>query len=212
MDHPFRIYKAAERRIRDQTACASGAEAEEETARAAEEGVQSTVIDLTGDDSDGEGYDYGLKREPSPDILVLDTAKPTSRGKVPPGGVRKYRPGSNSSATATATVSSGLGSNRIASASRARDRQVIPIAAAASISREPSHSHSAQITEAVQPAEWACAACTLLNPTLALQCLACLSDRPRDPSAGWTCLSCGEDGMEASFWTCRTCGWVKIES
>ncbi|KAF8588279.1 WLM-domain-containing protein [Ramaria rubella] len=60
--------------------------------------------------------------------------------------------------------------------------------------------------------EWACAACTLVNPLLALQCAACYASRPRDPTADWTCLACGEQGMPHDFWTCRFCGRLKSES
>ncbi|KAF8514555.1 WLM domain-containing protein [Hysterangium stoloniferum] len=60
--------------------------------------------------------------------------------------------------------------------------------------------------------EWSCNVCTLVNAPLALQCVVCLSPRPADQSAGWTCLSCGEQGMPHDFWTCSYCGWVKISS
>ena len=60
--------------------------------------------------------------------------------------------------------------------------------------------------------EWSCPICTLLNPVLVLQCSACSSLRPQDPAAGWTCMSCGEQGMPHNFWSCRYCGQVKRES
>lgn len=60
--------------------------------------------------------------------------------------------------------------------------------------------------------EWACPTCTLLNEPLALQCNACLSNRPPDPSIGWSCMTCGEVEMPHEFWTCRFCGSVKTES
>ncbi|KAJ7070561.1 WLM-domain-containing protein [Mycena amicta] len=61
-------------------------------------------------------------------------------------------------------------------------------------------------------AEWTCAVCTLINAAIALQCDACLSDRPPDESAGWGCLVCGETGMPHDFWSCRSCGTIKATS
>ncbi|CDO73047.1 hypothetical protein BN946_scf185007.g101 [Trametes cinnabarina] len=61
--------EAAERRARDEKACASGAVAEAEAEKAARESVRDDVIDLTGDDSD---------HSPEPEIIVLDEASPSS--------------------------------------------------------------------------------------------------------------------------------------
>lgn len=58
---------------------------------------------------------------------------------------------------------------------------------------------------------WACVACTLINEALALQCVACLSLKPSS-LGGWTCLACGESGMEHEFWSCRVCGVIKSHS
>jgi hypothetical protein len=60
--------------------------------------------------------------------------------------------------------------------------------------------------------DWSCPMCTLLNHPQALQCDACLSERPADPSVGWTCFTCGEAGMPHDFWSCRMCGTIKITS
>ncbi|KAH7922803.1 WLM-domain-containing protein [Leucogyrophana mollusca] len=60
--------------------------------------------------------------------------------------------------------------------------------------------------------QWSCSACTLINEPLALQCAVCFSERPRDPSSGWTCLTCGEGDMPHEFWSCRFCGSIKTES
>lgn len=59
--------------------------------------------------------------------------------------------------------------------------------------------------------DWTCPTCTFINNTgpLALQCHLCHAPRP---SKAWTCLQCGEEGMDHNFWTCRTCGWVKKDS
>ncbi|KAJ7757470.1 WLM domain-containing protein [Mycena metata] len=60
--------------------------------------------------------------------------------------------------------------------------------------------------------DWTCRTCTLINPLMALQCDACLAQRPPDDSIGWACLTCGETGMPHDHWTCRTCGTVKPTS
>jgi hypothetical protein len=60
--------------------------------------------------------------------------------------------------------------------------------------------------------EWSCPICTLLNPPQVLQCDVCLSERPLDTSAGWTCFTCGEAGMPRDFWSCRICGAIKTTS
>jgi len=62
------------------------------------------------------------------------------------------------------------------------------------------------------PGQWSCVACTFINEQLALQCLACTTQRPTPLTNGWTCLTCGEEGMEHTFWTCRYCGSVKADS
>lgn len=59
---------------------------------------------------------------------------------------------------------------------------------------------------------WTCTTCTLLNDSLALQCDACLSERPVDRAMPWTCVFCGESGMNPDFWTCRFCGSMKLRS
>ncbi|KAH7886200.1 WLM domain-containing protein [Phlebopus sp. FC_14] len=61
-------------------------------------------------------------------------------------------------------------------------------------------------------AQWTCIVCTLINEPLALQCGACLAERPQDTLTGWTCLSCGESGMPHEFWSCQFCGAIKKQS
>jgi hypothetical protein len=60
--------------------------------------------------------------------------------------------------------------------------------------------------------DWACLVCTLLNGASALQCEACLSERPLDRTSTWACAYCGESGMNPEFWTCRFCGAMKLRS
>jgi len=59
--------------------------------------------------------------------------------------------------------------------------------------------------------EWTCEVCTLINVPLALQCNACLMQRPRSSEAGWTCLSCGFQETSGEYWSCRECGWVQLK-
>ncbi|KAJ4485675.1 WLM domain-containing protein [Lentinula aciculospora] len=59
---------------------------------------------------------------------------------------------------------------------------------------------------------WECPTCTLINPTMSLQCEACLATKPNDGQAGWTCLTCGESGMPHEFWSCSFCGTIKAQS
>ncbi|KAF8899221.1 WLM domain-containing protein [Infundibulicybe gibba] len=73
--------QAAERRARDEKACASGAVAEREASKAAKESIKDRIIDLTQDDSDSE-------------VIILDQAAPgppreprstsTSTSLIPP--------------------------------------------------------------------------------------------------------------------------------
>lgn len=63
----------------------------------------------------------------------------------------------------------------------------------------------------LQP-DWSCPTCTLLNGSLALQCDACLTERPSEGIEGWTCLTCGEMGMPHDRWSCQFCGTVKTSS
>ncbi|KAH9849274.1 WLM domain-containing protein [Lenzites betulinus] len=99
--------EAAERRIRDEKACASGAVAQAEAAKAAQESVQDDVIDLTGDDSDGS---------PEPEIIIIDespspsssssSSTPTSRPGLHPSGLGEGLSGYSPSPSASGTPGS----------------------------------------------------------------------------------------------------------
>jgi hypothetical protein len=60
--------------------------------------------------------------------------------------------------------------------------------------------------------EWSCPMCTLLNQPQTLQCEVCFAERPPDPIAGWTCMTCGESEMPPNIWSCQFCGAVKTTS
>ncbi|KAI0828912.1 WLM domain-containing protein [Trametes gibbosa] len=95
--------EAAERRVRDEKACASGALAQAEAAKAAQESVQDDVIDLTGDDSDAS---------PEPEIIIVDDSPSSSSSSS--GSTPTSRPGLHPSASGEAL--SGYSSSASASA------------------------------------------------------------------------------------------------
>jgi len=174
--------EAAERRARDAIACGSGELAQREADKASKESIEDKAIDLT---SDGEDDIIILDHSPSvPGPSKVTVLQSKKVAKIPKATV--FKPGRSS-----AVQSPSL---------RSRERS-----APYSTSKTTTPASSAQ-------PEWPCPACTLLNKPLTLQCAACFSNRPPDPSIGWTCLSCGEDGMPHEFWTCRFCGSVKTES
>jgi len=71
---------------------------------------------------------------------------------------------------------------------------------------------SVPMADLAKPGEWTCHTCTLVNQPMALQCDACLSERPQDHLRGWTCMSCGESDNPHQFWACKFCGSIKTES
>jgi len=154
--------QAAERRARDDKACGSGVLAEREATKAAEDGIENKVIDLTMDDN--ELY--------ADDVIIVDQTQPVTGPSK-----REY-------ATPTARPTNGL--------------EHIPTSARPNTSLPPK----------ISP-EWSCPMCTLLNQPQTLRCDACLAERPPDLSAGWTCMTCGEEDIPHDFWTCRFCGAVK---
>ncbi|KAI0652449.1 WLM domain-containing protein [Trametes meyenii] len=100
--------EAAERRIRDEKACASGALAQAEADKAAKESVQDDVIDLTLD-SDGDDA------SPEPDIIIIDDAPssvftPGSSTPLSHPGLRAPESGySSSTSTGSRTPASWSG-------------------------------------------------------------------------------------------------------
>jgi len=176
--------QAAERRAKDKIACGSGATAQREADKAAKESIENKVIDLTGDG----------------DVFIVDQPLPgPSKGPVP---VPK-KPEVRVSAPAPGpshTTKQPHNSHRPIISSRDRPR--------------PNLTHRSRLLDLVptSSAEWSCPTCTLLNVPTALQCNACLSTRPVDPSTGWSCMTCGEAGMPHEFWTCTFCGTVKVQS
>ncbi|KAJ7225587.1 WLM domain-containing protein, partial [Mycena pura] len=116
--------RAAERRARDEKACASGEVAQQEAEKAANESVVYDVIDLTLDSDEDAA--------PGPSNPKATTSQPPSAPET---------------------------------------KRHVP---AALLPAKP------------QPnPDWTCRICTLINPALALQCDACLAERPPNEATGW---------------------------
>ncbi|GBE77546.1 WLM domain-containing protein [Sparassis latifolia] len=190
--------EAAERRTRDDKACASGATAAREAEKAAKESVEDKVIDLTLD-SDSE-----------PEVVISDS-EPSAAG-TPIITVRQTDDHSGHSSSTGTPKRRPVRSMRSGKPSSSRTPPPSP---SASISR-----HGPAISRpAIPPSsdgEWACPRCTLVNDALNLQCAACLLVRPpvedRATPEGWTCLACGEADNPHQFWSCRFCGSIKPQS
>jgi hypothetical protein len=161
--------RAAERRIRDNKACASGVDAQREADKAAKQSIENKVIDLTLDSDDDHLA--------GPSKIKVDV-------KSTAATLRKA--GNHSSSTTSVN-------------------SAFPKAAAS----KPIKSLS---TRTIEPLEWSCPTCTLLNPAHARQCDACQMRRPFHEPEGWSCLTCGENGNPHEHWTCRWCGVVKLFS
>ncbi|KAJ7361193.1 WLM domain-containing protein [Mycena albidolilacea] len=177
--------RAAERRARDEKACGSGDLARREADKAANESTTHDAIDLTLD-SDDDSEDS--------DVIVVD-APP-----IAPGPSKLAIPQSKKAAASTA----------------ARPTPAAIPAASTAGTHKPK---SARARPAANPppakksrSEWTCRTCTLINSAMALQCDACLAERPPDESIGWACYTCGQAGIPHDFWTCTSCGTVKLTS
>ncbi|THH20610.1 hypothetical protein EW146_g814 [Bondarzewia mesenterica] len=175
---------AAERRARDAKACGSGALAEQEAQKASKESVKHDAIDLT-EDSDSD------------DVIFVDDFTPI------PGSSQVAIPQSEKVASAPALAQSR---NSQTSSPRARSS---PTAQRPATFRSMPPARTSP-TEKI----WSCSVCTLINEPLAFQCEACMTPRaqPQEPSLGWMCGVCGEQGIDHQFWTCNFCGSVKTES
>ncbi|KAI8990593.1 WLM domain-containing protein [Trametes punicea] len=104
--------EAAERRARDEKACASGELAQAEADKAARESVQDDVIDLTGDD---------LENSPEPEVIIVDESSPSSSsfdstsGAATPTSRPDYRSVNSGSGSSSSTATSSPGNRTPAS-------------------------------------------------------------------------------------------------
>ncbi|KAJ8489875.1 hypothetical protein ONZ45_g13410 [Pleurotus djamor] len=181
--------RAAERRARDSKACASGADADREAEKAAQESVSSQAIDLTGDNGiieiddprplagpSGPSKMTGPmangrtdtdipqmpNKELSDDIIIIDD------DDVPTDSTKRH------STTAPESLSRAL--------QQTAPKSTVGLGVIQSKNPPPPPARASN-----QPSEWACPTCTLLNPRSASQCDACLTSRPIDGSEGWKC-------------------------
>ncbi|KAI0962377.1 hypothetical protein AcV7_001234 [Taiwanofungus camphoratus] len=176
--------EAAERRARDEKACASGAVAQREAEKAAKESVKNEVIDLTHD-SDSET-----------DAILVDQTSPISRTSativrhVTGKGVKRPRIGSIFHNVLQAGPSRGA---PIAACAPARDRLEISPMGQWSCS---------QCTLLNDPINLQCVACEAVRPYVGEQ----------SEAEGWTCTVCLEPAIPLEFWYCSFCGTIKAQS
>ncbi|KAJ7805153.1 WLM domain-containing protein [Mycena olivaceomarginata] len=177
--------RAAERRARDEKACGSGDLAQLEADKAANESITHDAIDLTLD-SDDDSEDS--------DVIVV-YAPPTA-----PGPSKLAIPQSKKAAASTAArpTPAAIPAASIAGTHKPKGARARPAANPPPAKKSRS--------------EWTCRTCTLINSAIALQCDACLAERPPDESIGWACYTCGQAGIPHDFWTCTSCGTVKLTS
>ncbi|KAH8918632.1 WLM-domain-containing protein [Atractiella rhizophila] len=207
--------EAAERRMKDATACGHGdsnldEQMQREVEKAAAESTERQIIDLDPDDE-------------------APLSVPDTRPIAPP----TTSPASPSSSTpsiqrAASTPSSTQDRQpKISTASRSKPP---PIAQGSSGSNPPRPTLVPKSTSSstVVPTSWACSACTFLNTNpLALQCEICTTVRPSDtlisrsntdiPTArvlddeGWFCHRCSLKN-DNQFWSCGACSAIKLSS
>ncbi|KAJ6623161.1 WLM domain-containing protein [Mycena sp. CBHHK59/15] len=180
-----RAARAAERRARDEKACGSGELAQREADKAAKESIEHKVIDLTLDSDSDDGADS--------DAIIVDAPLAAGPSKL-------AIPHSKQVTLSTALRPGPLRLNNTG-----------PLSSKSSAPRSHAKPYPAA-SKKVSSAEWTCRMCTLQNAPLALQCDACLSERPLDDQIGWACLACGETSMPHDLWTCRFCGTMKTTS
>ncbi|RDX51198.1 WLM-domain-containing protein [Lentinus brumalis] len=125
--------EAAERRARDDKACASGALALQEVEKAAKESVRDDVIDLTSD-SDASS---GASEHSEPDVIVLDEESPLSTSTPTSSGARSPLPSGSSSSTSLSSSTARPGSGYTSGSSASSTTTLSSISSTSSSSRMP---------------------------------------------------------------------------
>ncbi|EMD42291.1 hypothetical protein CERSUDRAFT_110816 [Gelatoporia subvermispora B] len=197
--------EAAERRVRDEQACASGAVAEQEAEKAAQESREDKVIDLTAD-TDSE-----------PEFVTVSVGTPSDESSNSPDSTPKPSSSATSSEhrptpkTSTTRQSRPMNPHvRSSFLKRARAATRTPPSTPAT----PDERHHSPAILPTTPEGWTCPRCTLINDALTVQCGACLLIRPEpeEPANTWSCAVCGEKGISKDFWSCSFCGSIKSRS
>ncbi|KAH9837355.1 WLM-domain-containing protein [Rhodofomes roseus] len=219
--------EAAERRARDEKACASGAVAQKEVEKAAKESIEDRVIDLTASDSDPDS-DVEIVDGPiaGPSKVVASTTKAANAARTPSGRTsttttKRSRP---IVFTPSATPASGIAVDASSTKWSCTQCTLVNEAEASRCAvcdfarprRPPSTSSTPSAPAATTTDEWACPRCTLMNDAERFRCATCDAPRlnvKREPGTdGWTCTVCGEGGTPNDFWSCGFCGSIKTQS
>lgn len=201
----LRSTQAAERRARDEKACAAGSDALVEAQKAAEQSILTQAIEVDDEPSSEDEATVAPKSGSVIDVIDLTS---DDEVEVISSQVRSQHRPSTSSLPALR--------------SQARINPTAPkdISALSASTESTSYFPPRSITPPTPAESWTCQTCTLINELIHLQCMVCQSLRPKStlgPSSistkdGWVCLVCGETGIDHQFWSCRTCGSIKSES
>lgn len=187
--------RAAEKRIRDEKACASGEEAKREAEKAAKSSVTNPAIDLNTDEA-GSGSDS--------DVVIVKDLHPRPNKPVNPVV------GSSKGNTSTPAVQKDA--KKLAPPSPVARIPPTSLKRTTPSMTPNIPAKKRQTMGSDETANWTCPACTLINARDALQCDVCQMHKPNNGREGWTCLECGELGNPHEHWTCRSCGEVKLFS
>ncbi|KAH9929760.1 WLM domain-containing protein [Fomitopsis serialis] len=228
--------EAAERRMRDEKACASGAVAQMEAEKAAKESVVNRVIDLTVESDSDTDSDVEVVDGPQPVAGPSKASNPINEARNATKRPLDKTSSANLKRSRTTQVASSAASTSALAAKIVPtewscpqctlvNEAHLPHCAACDFA-SPADADRPRQTDGVPGAlhsvgEWACPQCTLMNKAELPRCLACDGPRPTNnrsvkrvqpETEGWTCTLCGEAGMRNDFWSCSFCGSIKTQS